>query len=78
MTQTRLPDTRDLELRLPEMGGFELRFPDRRDFDPRFPDMRDLAPRLPGPRFGRVAQRGGMGAALSTAPVWAGWGCDEP
>jgi len=78
MTQPRSPDTWDLEPRLPEMGGFEPRFPDRRDFDPRFPDKRDLEPGCRGPRFGRVAQRGGMGAALSTAPAWAGWGRDEP
>jgi hypothetical protein len=68
MTQPRLPDTQGFELRFPEMGGFELRLP----------EMGDLEPGSRGPRFGRVAQRGGMGAALSTAPVWAGWGRDEP
>jgi hypothetical protein len=51
--------------------------------------VRDRERRLPEPPNGRVAQPGGIGAALSTARVrvgrgrdaprvWAGWGRDVP
>ena len=52
------------------------RAPEPRYRSPR--GVRDPKRRLSGPPSGRVAQRAGIGAALSTAPVWVGRGRDEP
>jgi hypothetical protein len=42
------------------------------------PGVLDPERRLPGPPTGRVAQPGGIGAALSTARVRVGRGRDAP
>jgi hypothetical protein len=65
---------REPERRLPRPPG--LQAPERRSPGP--PGLQDPERRSPGPPIGRVAQRAGVGAALSTAPVWVGRGRDEP